>query len=498
MKKILCFVTLGICVMFSSVDIVKAQSGGGVFEVGPLMNRTRIVPMSATMNDGRVVLFGGRENGFVSSSYAEIYDPGLNSFTEVSMNNPHDGTCVIKLDDGRYFILGGSENLGVAPGYAETEIYDPTDNSFSPSTSMLYQRMQHNGTQLNDGRILIAGAWYNNQGAATGEVIDLNAGSSVLTEAMITPRASAMVLPTDDGNAVVFGGYTTYGASMITTVEEYDHVNNTFVNLSNEIIPGEPEWVTYNSLHNGPSSEYQLSDGRYAFLIYRYSPALEYAIAIFDPADKSFIRFETTAPIFDDALNTYIYDAVLDKDHDRMYLLGTGVGSSPTQVGIIGVDLTNGNTQHPTTLYSLASDEYLFPTMAFIPQNGKILLTGISSSAADYFNATNKTYLITPDAILSVQAMDMASSITLYPNPALDQTMLSFSAGFNAPARLQIIDATGRIVRSENKVIVTGAQQWQISLADLEAGFYYIEVIAESSDAQRVLHQRFSRSLIVR
>jgi hypothetical protein len=498
MKKILCFVTLGIFVLFSSVDTAKAQNGGGVFEIGPVMNRTRIVPMSATMNDGRVVLFGGRENGFVSSSYADIYDPGLNSFTEVSMNNPHDGTCVIKLDDGRYFILGGSENLGVAPGYAVTEIYDPTDNSFTPSTSMLYQRMQHNGTQLADGKILIAGAWYNNQGAATGEVIDLNAGSSVPTGAMVTPRAAAMVLPTEDGNAVVFGGYTTYGASMITTVEEYDHVNNTFVTLSNEIIPGEPEWITYNGMHNGPSSEYQLSDGRYAFLIYRYAPALEYAIAIFDPADKSFIRFETTAPIFDDVVNTAVYDAVVDKDHDRMYLLGAGAGSSPAQVGIIGVDLTNGNTQHPTALYSLASDEYLFPTMAFIPQNGKILLTGISSTSGDYFHATNKTYLITPDAILSVQTMDMESTMALYPNPAMDHTMLSFNATFNAPARLQIVDAAGRIVRSENKTIVTGAQQWQISLSDLEAGFYFVEVIAESADAQRVLHQRFSKSLIVR
>ena len=181
-----------------------------------------------------------------------------------------------------------------------------------------------------------------------------------------------------------------------------------------------------------------------------------------------------------------------------MYLLGAGAGSSPAQVGIIGVDLTNGNTQHPTTLYSLASDEYLFPTMAFIPQNGKILLTGISSTSGDYFHATNKTYLMTPDAILSVQTMDMESTMALYPNPAMDHTMLSFNATFNAPARLQIVDAAGRIVRSENKTVVTGTQQWQISLSDLEAGFYLVEVIAESADAQRVLHQRFSRSLIVR
>jgi hypothetical protein len=64
-------------------------------------------------SNGKIISFGGRENGFVSCAYADIYDPSTNSFSEMPMNFTHDFAAVAKLSDGRYFIAGGGQDWGV-------------------------------------------------------------------------------------------------------------------------------------------------------------------------------------------------------------------------------------------------------------------------------------------------------------------------------------------------------------------------------------------------
>lgn len=480
------------CVLQAGVSVF-AQ--GATFDTGPQMNRTRIVPTAATLNDGRVVLFGGRESGFVSCTYADIYDPGLNSFTEVSMNNPHDATVVIKLQDGKYFVAGGSMNSGSAPGYNVTEIYDPSDDSFSLSVPMTYSRMIHNGTQLANGKILIVGGWYNDQGAASAEVIDLQAGTSVLTNSLNTPRTGALVLPCDDGNAMVIGGFSSYGTGNYTSVEEYDPETNSFTVFSNEIVDGESNWLMNSYSLNRPSSEYRLTDGRYVLLAFRNNPNLEYALVIFDPSDKSFTRFAATSPLLEGVIAGGIHDYVLDIPNNRVFLLGYVASTALQQVGIIGVDLNTGYVQHPASTYNFPDGEYLYPTLAYMPANGKILLTGISSVDGSYFGATDKTYLLTPDDIVGVVNEESASSLMIFPNPAEDFVQFNFNSPASGTAELRVTDHAGRLIFVQNRSVGTGQQQLPVDLTNLAPGMYQVTLILPNSSAAQ---QRLVSKLVVK
>ena len=75
MKRIFTHLIVLSGIMLQSVGVgLIAQDGGGVFEVGAVMNRTRIVPLCASLSNGTVGVFGGREVGFVSGFYADFYD----------------------------------------------------------------------------------------------------------------------------------------------------------------------------------------------------------------------------------------------------------------------------------------------------------------------------------------------------------------------------------------------------------------------------------------
>ena len=74
------------------------------------------------------------------------------------------------LQDGRVLILGGrSPNDSV---YASAEMYDPRTGRFSSAGSMGEGRQQHTATLLPDGRVLIAGGYLERRTELAGPVLD--------------------------------------------------------------------------------------------------------------------------------------------------------------------------------------------------------------------------------------------------------------------------------------------------------------------------------------
>jgi hypothetical protein len=146
------------------------------------------------------------------------------------------------------------------------------------------------------------------------------------------------------------------------------------------------------------------------------------------------------------------------------------------ELGIIGVDLTTGYVQHPTSLYYPPFGEYFYPTLTYMPYNGKILLTGVSSENGTYFYATNQTYLITPDDLVGVNESLMEVSFDVFPNPATDRTCIGFESSTSGTAEISIYDETGRLIRSQLKSVVPGMQQWPIDLSEMVSGFYTVGI----------------------
>ncbi len=453
-----------------SLPINTFAQAGAIFTAGPLMNRTRITPYMATLSDGRVAAFGGREYNFISGSHADLYNPSTNAFTEIAMNYPHDFGAVVKLADGTYYVIGGSMDLGVAPGYATTEIFDPVANTFTPSGSMNYARCGMSAAQMTNGKVLIAGGWYSTSSATYADVY--SAGTYTVSSAMIQPRSYPLVLPTSDSGAVVFGGLPPYGGSNYTSVEFYSSADNSFHSVSSELIPADPGWLASTSFHNRPSDDYKMSSGKYLICASRTG---EYGLLTFDPATKAFARISTSSPLMDTCTDGGFFDIVLNKTANYAYLLGLDSGSTPFKISLTTVDLTTGHVFHPGGTFTMPSNEYLYPTMAYMPSNGKILLEGVSSTTGDYFHATDKTYIITPTAPTSVNSIaEGKNSVTCYPNPAIGTITFSSGAFANSDVKLKIFDMAGRILMSPEYSNVNA--NFTLTISDLPSGLYIYEL----------------------
>ena len=455
----------------------QAQNGGVIFQKGPSMSRTKIYPTACLMSNGKLISFGGREEGFISSSFADIYDPTTNTFSETQMNYTHDMGAVAKLSDGRYFIAGGSMNSGV-PAYATSEIYDPLTGIFTPKASMLNSRTTLNAVQLTGGKVLLAGAWYNNSAASYGELYDIATDAFTATGGLITARSQALLLPTSDGGAILAGGWDPYGGPIYTSTEYYDPSTNNFTALNSELIPTDAGWQI-SPIYNRTIEDLRMTNGKYLLLASRNLSATEFAFIEFDPSTKLFSKFSTTLPLLDSVSNGGFYDFVLNKTGNYVYLLGVKANNDPLKICLVSVNLSDGQVYHPTTSFTLPAQEYPNPSMTYLPASGKILLQGISSYP-DNFNATNKTYLLTPQQpnVNIEYNSNPFGHISLYPNPSTNLINLRIENLNLSDFVLNIYNVTGKQVFSKN--IPNTSITPILDISELEVGIYFLRMTSDN------------------
>ncbi len=466
--------------------IADAQTGGAIYQTGPVMMRTKIYPFASVLNNGKIISFGGRENGFISCAYADLYDPSTNSFSESPMNFTHDMGAVAKLSDGRYFISGGGKDYGV-PAYATSEMYDYTTNTFIVKASMLAERVLVASAQLTGGKVLLAGAWYDNTAASFGELYDPVTDTYTATGALNQPRAQGIILPTTDGGAVLAGGWPVYGGAFFTNTEYYNTATNTFENLNSELIPADAGWLL-NAIYTRPIDDSRMNNGNYILLAFRSAPNLEFALIEFNPSTRLFSKLITSEPISGALTDGGFWDLILNRADNIAYVLGAKAGTDPQQVCLVTVDLTTGHNYYPLTSFTLPAQEYLNPAMTYVSSTGKILLQGISSYP-DNFNATNKTYLLTPQLQVGIAEASKKSvaHISCYPNPSSDLVTVKIDNTNTSDFALNIYNLLGELVKSEK----LKTNQEQINIADISNGIYTVEIKANGwSEKQKLIIQR--------
>ncbi len=430
---------------------VFAQTSGGLFSYGPDMNSTRIFPYVSQKPDGDVMVFGGRSNGFISSAYADLYSIETNTFTNLNMLYTHDNTVMVKLNDGRVLLAGGGFDYGV-PAHQYAEIYNPNDNSFTAAGTMAYARMQGSGALLTDGKVLIVGGWYSPEAAANAELYDPVLMTSSYAGGLLNPRSNALVLPCNDGGALVIGGYPTYGGTTFNAVEYYNRETSSFELFSDEIISGETGWTTtLDPFYRKTTDMYILENGKYLLMLYRSVPTLEYTLALFDPENKSFEKVNTDYPLMGAYSDGGIIDYALNKEESLVYMLGVDNESGSTGYCIVTTDLSTGKTYQPDESYTMPSGEYLiFTTLSYIPETGMLLAPGVSTSNTDYFNATAKSFLIEPELKVDIPIQEDLIVLQVYPNPVKDMLMLILPSNIGGQAIVDICDMRGQILYRTN------------------------------------------------
>src|SRR5271155_68539 len=209
----------------------------GAFSRAGHLNQPRVAHVAALLGTGKVLIAGGGRggmpSGYISYDTAELYNPSTRTFSPMlaRMNYDRVGAAAVSLNDGRVLIVGGKSGkvmvgmrtlAGMAP-LKTAEIYDPEAGVFVATGNMSAPHYLATATMLNNGNVLVVGGWII-QGPA---VVGMRDAEVFLTESNVFSQVgqtnvarltnTATLLP--DGEVLVAGGIN--GNSLITASVEF-------------------------------------------------------------------------------------------------------------------------------------------------------------------------------------------------------------------------------------------------------------------------------------
>jgi hypothetical protein len=192
------------------------------------MGSARYSFTATTLNNGKILIVGGRGNDVTALASAELYDPANGAFTATGSMafGRYEHTATL-LNNGKVLITGGFAPTSIA------ELYDPASGTFSETGAMALNRMDHTATMLNDGTVLVTGgiSTLNLPGSfATAEVYDPSTGQFKAVGSMMAGRAWHTATLLNNGKVLVAGGRTNSvtGATYWASAELFDPATSTF------------------------------------------------------------------------------------------------------------------------------------------------------------------------------------------------------------------------------------------------------------------------------
>ena len=223
------------------------------WENAPDMTYKKQLAQAITLEDGRVMIIGGR-SGVSTLSSNEIYDPEDNSWSEVEpMMQSRMSHSAVKLIDNTILVTGGMESVVMGDTLSSAEIYDPLQNSWSEVAKLTRARLGHRSTLLPDGRVLVTGGTTVVEAdllgpETTAEIYDpiLNEWTLISTELLARKDHSTVLTP--GGKVILIGGADTAGAGVLP-IESYDIENNEWSVISN--LPEGRNLLTATTLRDG-------------------------------------------------------------------------------------------------------------------------------------------------------------------------------------------------------------------------------------------------------
>jgi hypothetical protein len=167
------------------------------------MHRARIAHTATLLKDGRVLIAGGR--GEAVNASAEIYDPKTKQFvlTGNMLVARYKHTAGL-LPDGRVLVAGGSDERDWNGALSSAEVYDPRNGKFTTAASLNDSRFKlpDEAAQVGSGDLLIAG------GSKEVEIFDPHTGKFRVASGQLTDTWHYMTeTRLNDGTVLLAGGY---------------------------------------------------------------------------------------------------------------------------------------------------------------------------------------------------------------------------------------------------------------------------------------------------
>jgi len=155
-----------------SAEIYDPVSGS--FSGAGHLNQPRVAHVATLLHSGKVLIAGGGRGGmpggYISYDTAELFDPDTRTFAKMRAHMIFDrvGAAALRLNDGRVLIVGGKSgrvvtsrhvNLASLTPLNSAEIYDPESNSFIRTGDMSAPHYLPTATMLGNGQVLVVGGW---------------------------------------------------------------------------------------------------------------------------------------------------------------------------------------------------------------------------------------------------------------------------------------------------------------------------------------------------
>ncbi len=201
----------------------------GAWNAAGAMNTARSAHTATRLNDGRVLVAGGRSLAGQTTKSAEIYDPATDRWVPTGdLVEARSGHSAVLLKDGRVLVVG----------FQSAEAFDPTTGKWTSTGDMAVKGSNASYssasvTLLANGKVLVAGGFSGSLSFARNgaEMFDPATGMWSATGAMNYSRNShsATVLP--NGKVLIAGGINRLDVPPFA--ELYDPTTGTFTTTAN-------------------------------------------------------------------------------------------------------------------------------------------------------------------------------------------------------------------------------------------------------------------------
>jgi hypothetical protein len=167
------------------------------------MHYARIAHTATLLRDGRVLIAGG--GGEAVNNFAELYDPKTRRFvlTGNLLTARYKHTAGL-LPDGRVLLAGGSDERDWNGTLSSAEIYDPHTGRFTAAASLNDDRFKlpDESALVGSNELLIAG------GSKEVEVYDARTGKFLVVSGQLSGSWHVMSeTRLNDGSVLLAGGY---------------------------------------------------------------------------------------------------------------------------------------------------------------------------------------------------------------------------------------------------------------------------------------------------
>ena len=182
------------------------------------MREARTEHSATLLKDGRVMVTGGMNEKLQLIGSTEIFDPKTGKWSvHESMRTIRRGHFTLSLPDGRVAVVGGVgqtlgglgilANIAAVGALLSTEIYDPNTDTWSRADDMLEGHSGGHAVVLKDGRVLIAGGHNQSEGLAASEIFDPSSNEWMRTSSMVRKTFANTASVLQDGTVLFTGGF---------------------------------------------------------------------------------------------------------------------------------------------------------------------------------------------------------------------------------------------------------------------------------------------------